>query len=241
MLKELYNKSYQKFTPDFLADRSRIDVYLKQNADSLHRFLTSYLSQFEINPQGLCLLELGCGLGGLGQLMAQKFEQVIGVDFSPLAISQAKSINPYANLNFIQADVLSSELNQKFDFIVDSHLYHCLTTKKERELYLDFVARHLQPNGIFLMECMVFQERMQIPIGYEFTKDFVLHQEIEHKTYPVRSIRPARSIEEDFMPSKLSLNYFYYHDELAFQAFEFFPDHPHQFSPKTIRLSAKFS
>lgn len=238
-MKELYNMSYQKFTPDFIQDKARLDAYFFQNSLSLRKFFNQHREQFQYFTGDKHCLELGCGLGSFTQYLCQEFAQVDAIDISDLAISMAKEIHGESAIKFLQRDALEFVPNQKYDFIFDSHLYHCLTTSNDRLKYLDNIKNWLKDDGIFLMETMVFHERLQIPIDYEFNQDYILRKNINDTYHPVRSVLPSRTIEEEVQQSGMKLNYFYYHDELSFQVFDLYQDYPAEFLPKTIRLSAK--
>lgn len=68
----------------------------------------------QVIPPGQRVLELGCARGDLLAALRPSFG--VGVDFSPEMITRAKS--RHAELHFIQADVHTLELDQKFDVIV---------------------------------------------------------------------------------------------------------------------------
>lgn len=242
MQKELYNKAYQKFTPDFLSNPIQLEKYLAGNRESLVNFLVSHKEQFGYQTEDKTALELGCGIGSLSFWLKDQYKNITAVDVSDLAISIAQTIGGEDNsedLNFVNSDVLSLDLDQKFDFIIDSHLFHCLPFKKQRETYLDRVKKHLKPEGWFLMEAMVMQDRLQVPVGYEFNEQNILFQEMAGDWVATRCILPSLKVEEEVAASGLSLNYFYYHHELSFQVFEDYSNYPAQFLPKTVRLSSR--
>ncbi len=238
MHKELYNKAYQKFTPDFLSDEARVRRFLAENAESYLRFLEQHKNQFDYMTQNSSALELGCGLGSLTSHLIAEFDSVVAVDISELAVSMAKTIHG-DQAKFLVGDAGQIDLGEKYDFVFDSHLYHCITTSEERIKYLTNVKKHLGDEGIFLMECMVFQDRLQIPVGYSFDENDILYQEMDGEDVPIRCILKSLEIEKEFQQAGLKLNYFYYHNELSFQVFEDYPSYPLHFLPKTIRLSAK--
>ena len=239
MQKELYNKAYQKFTPEFLSDEKRVGEYLSANRDSLVKFLTSHQEQFGYSTQDSNVLELGCGIGSLSFWLAQRFKSVTAIDISDLAISLAQSINTQNNIVFKQSDAKIFQTDERFDFILDSHLFHCLSKKSWREEYLQNIKQLLKPGGWFLMEAMVMQDRLQVPVGFELNGQGELLQEINGTYHPFRCILPSLQIEKEVQEAGLKLNYFYYHHELSFQVFDGYHDYPAQFLPKTIRLSSK--
>lgn len=241
--KELYNIAYKQFTPDFIQDKniSKIDRILLENSESLVDFIQKYKDQFAMDFTSMGCLEIGCGIGSLSHQLAGRFASYHAVDFSELAIFAAKEINKFKNsqIEFSVVDVCQDSMEQKFDIIIDSHLFHCLTDLDDREKYLEFVKYHLAEGGIFLMECMTFQNRLQTPVGYSFDENYTLWKEIDTEMHPVRSIRESRDIEQEIIANGLPINYLYYHNELSFQVFDDYENYPVEFLPKTIRLSAK--
>jgi len=73
-------------------------------------------------PEGLRVLELGCGLGGL--LAALKPSYGVGVDFSKTSIEAARRQHP--GLTFLQADIHELTLDQQFDVIILSDVVNDL-------------------------------------------------------------------------------------------------------------------
>ena len=67
------------------------------------------------------VLEIGCGVGSLALMLADKCRHVVGVDFSSRQIAFAekkKALKRYTNVEFIHADAsqLGKVVNQNFDF-----------------------------------------------------------------------------------------------------------------------------
>ncbi|HYE30846.1 MAG TPA: bifunctional class I SAM-dependent methyltransferase/glycosyltransferase family 2 protein [Methylomirabilota bacterium] len=81
-----------------------------------HRLLEHYYAS--IIPQGMKVLEVGCGIGDLLQYL--KPSRGVGVDFSPRMIELARARNP--ELEFSCADAHSFECSEQFDYIVLSDL-----------------------------------------------------------------------------------------------------------------------
>jgi len=92
----------------------------KHLGEFYHKLVQSYCG-FLI-PEGLKILELGCGHGDL--LASLKPSLGVGVDFSGEMIRHASLKNP--ELIFIQGDVHEIELKEKFDAIILSDLVNDL-------------------------------------------------------------------------------------------------------------------
>ncbi len=243
---EIYNNTYKYFTPDFIhvENLKKIDEYLSLNSESLRDFINKYLIQFEhqMNPQYLSVLELGSGLGSLSYFLESKFNTYTGVDISELAVMNAKQISKIKerDLNFIIGDVTKAEfeLNEKYEVLIDSHLFHCLTDIKEIQGYLTFVKKHLAAGGKFLIESMAFHSKLQTPVGYSFDENYILYKEINGKDVAIRSIKKSIDIEETLKQMGFQIKYLYYHNELSFNVFDEYHNYPDEFLPKTIRICA---
>lgn len=247
-ISELYNDAYRFVTPDFLSSNggALVEKYLKENNESLLRFVKSFLTETgEIkNLTGKDLLETGCGLGGFSHYFDSIGCRTLGVDISNFAISGAREIASMKrnSCEFEVLDVRSSvDLGRKFDFIVDSHLLHCLTDRESRDKYFSFVKRHLKDNGLFLVETATFDDEIREPLGYDLDEDFVLHQEISGEFFPIRKILRSIDLENEILENDLKINTFYYHFELCMDVFSNVKNYPAFRLPKTVRYTAKLN
>ncbi|GAA5529583.1 methyltransferase domain-containing protein [Herpetosiphon gulosus] len=99
------------------------------------------------------ILDVGCGSGDLAIGLAQRGYTVVGVDFVPTAIAQAKAKaaalprEVAQRLRFVVGDGLKpSLLETKFGAIVDTGFYH-LFNQADTEAFIDELAQALQPQG----------------------------------------------------------------------------------------------
>ncbi len=97
------------------------------------------------------VLAPGCGRGHDARALAAQGEvSVVGLDLSPAAIAQAKSLTTgtTANLDFIAADFfhLPQELIGSFDWLVE-HTCFCAIDPKQRTDYVIAAASALRPGG----------------------------------------------------------------------------------------------
>jgi SAM-dependent methyltransferase len=99
-------------------------------------------------------LDLGCGTGTNVIYLAQHGWQAVGVDFSPVAIQQArKRAKDTPGAPFVEGDV--SRLSRlgiggPFDFVLDIGCYHGLPAHA-RQAYVQEVARVTRPGALFMM------------------------------------------------------------------------------------------
>ncbi len=111
------------------------------------------------------ILELCCGTGRLTIPIAKDGYRICGVDYTPSMLKQAKAKAAEAGLdiNFIEADIRTLDLQEKFDLIFIPfnsihHLYH------NEDLFkaLDCVKNHLKEGGLFLLDCFNPDIRLMI-------------------------------------------------------------------------------
>jgi len=99
-------------------------------------------------------LDLGCGTGTTVIYLAQHGWEAVGVDFSPVAIQQArKTAKDTPEATFVEGDV--SELSRlgidgPFDFVLDIGCFHGLPTHS-RQTYVQEVAHVTQPGALFMI------------------------------------------------------------------------------------------
>jgi len=107
------------------------------------------LDYIKNHPPGHAL-DLGCGTGTNVVTLAQAGWEVTGVDFTWLAIWQArrklKKVGRQARL-FV-SDVIGFQTNEEFDLALDIGCYHGV---RDHEAYLITLLNHMRPGGHWLM------------------------------------------------------------------------------------------
>ena len=98
-------------------------------------------------------LELGCGLGRFSNFLAKQVIKATGVDFSSIAIENAKRrVAKYKHKpEFIVGDVTNLEtIKEQFDISYDVGCFHCLNEEGQQK-YASEVYRLLKPGGTHLI------------------------------------------------------------------------------------------
>jgi 2-polyprenyl-3-methyl-5-hydroxy-6-metoxy-1,4-benzoquinol methylase len=198
---------------------------------------TKFLSSKDWN--GLKVLELGAGRGGVGLQLARLGADVTLVDFSPSAIEQAEKVFSAEGLTVktLVADVCYPDvpLTETYDIIVDSHLLHCLTGDPERTSYYGLVREHLAPQGIFVVETMVHRKKLFVPDGFMFDPNFILWQ-MFGKWTPVRKIMDSLDLEAELKSAGFYIVYFMYYAQYSFVPHKSFMEIPNEVLPAAVRL-----
>ena len=97
--------------------------------------------------EGKRLMELGCGCGTLGKLLARYCEAYLGVDFSPLALQVGRLVSP-PNCTYVQsADTPRLEpFHGKIDTVISRHFW-IHQNLKMGQANLDYYQRFVRQGG----------------------------------------------------------------------------------------------
>jgi len=161
-----------------------------------------FLESDNAPPPGKTLV-LGCGRGYDALLFAAAGHEVIGVDFAPSAIAQAKKLAKNAKLDvkFLQADIfnLPENYSHHFDYVVE-HTCFCALPPEKRTAYIDLVHSLLKPSGELFAIFFTHQRSGGPPHGIQpsairnlFGSKFEIMQ-----LNPVQNSVPSRQGEEHF-------------------------------------------
>ena len=102
------------------------------------------------------ILELCCGTGRLTIPIAQLGYNITGLDFTASMLEQArkKASRAKLSIDFVQGDMRSFELSERFDLIfIPFNSIHHLYTNNDLFNTLRSVKRHLKEDGLFLLDC----------------------------------------------------------------------------------------
>lgn len=129
------------------------DIY-----DGLNTFLSDlqFYKKWLPKNKGAKILELCCGTGRLTLPIAKDGYNICGVDYTSSMLRQAKIKAAEAGLeiNFIDADIRTLNIKEKFDliFIPFNSIHHLY---KNEDLFetLEGIKKHLKQGGLFLFDC----------------------------------------------------------------------------------------
>ncbi len=101
------------------------------------------------------ILDLGCGTGGHGLILAKRGYQMTGIDLSKemIAIAKRKNEREKTGISFSVGDIRSLNLRKTFDAAISMFAaISYLTTNQELYSAFRTVSRHLEKNGIFVFD-----------------------------------------------------------------------------------------
>jgi SAM-dependent methyltransferase len=67
----------------------------------------SYIKRLPVNQQDV-ILDLGCSIGAVSKLLAEKAHHVVGIDNNPELLKEAERINRAENISFLNMDLRST-------------------------------------------------------------------------------------------------------------------------------------
>jgi len=150
-------------------------------------------------PNGLCLLELGCGTGRHATMLAEQKWSVDGIDLSKEMLRSAEerkgglSCAATDRLRFFQGDVRHYVTGNQYDAVIS--LFHVVSYQSTNEDVLAMfrnAATHLKPGGVFLFDYWygpaVLTERPAVRIKRMSSSDIKVVRLAEPTVHPNASL-----------------------------------------------------
>jgi SAM-dependent methyltransferase len=137
---------------------SRVPVHMESEVYAPQEFVRTRkpklgsIERQEVGPvDNKALLHLQCHIGTDTLSWALLGAKVTGVDFSPAALEQARSLADQMQLpaRFIEAEVQTLDLGETFDVVFASAGVLCWIEDVER--WMKVAAKHLKPGGVFYL------------------------------------------------------------------------------------------
>jgi SAM-dependent methyltransferase len=137
------------------------------------------------------VLDAGCGTGEHTLMVAARGLDVTGIDASPRAIERAKgkAADRGVAARFLVWDALAlAELNEEFDTVLDSGLFHVFDDER-RARYVASLAAIVRPGGRLLLAC--FSDRQPGDWGPRRVRQAELRHAFAHG-WTIESIEPVQ-------------------------------------------------
>ncbi len=133
-------------------------IYDANIYDGLNTFLSDlqFYKKWLPKNKDAKILELCCGTGRLTLPIAMDGYNICGVDYTSSMLKQAKAKAAEAGLDirFIEADIRTLNLQEKYDLIfIPFNSIHHLYKNEDLFKTLRCVKHHLKEEGLFLLDC----------------------------------------------------------------------------------------
>ncbi|OIP69144.1 MAG: SAM-dependent methyltransferase [Oscillatoriales cyanobacterium CG2_30_44_21] len=112
------------------------------------RFRQLFLKDLAINPEAK-VLDLCCGAGQATQELVKYFQDVTGLDASPIAIKRAKQNVPQAKYVESFAEKMPFS-DRSFDLVITNTAMHEMNNEQLQQIFQE-VSRILTPSGQFII------------------------------------------------------------------------------------------
>jgi len=133
-------------------------IYDASLYDGLNTFLFDlhFYTKWLPKNKGAKILELCCGTGRLTIPIAKEGYTICGIDnnSSMLKRAKAKAVEAGLEIEFIEADIRTLDLPEKYDVIlIPFNSIHHLYQNEDLFMVFENVKRHLKSDGLFLFDC----------------------------------------------------------------------------------------
>lgn len=158
-------------------------IYDANIYDGLNTFLSDlqFYKKWMPTDRNAKILELCCGSGRLTIPLAKNGLNICGIDNSKSMLEQAKlkATNEKLKIDFIEADIRTLTLPNKYDiiFIPFNSIHHLYQNQDLFDVF-NTVKKHLKDDGLFLFDCfnpsihyIVEGEKSKNKIAEYITKD----------------------------------------------------------------------
>ncbi|MGP0030583.1 MAG: class I SAM-dependent methyltransferase [Acidimicrobiales bacterium] len=130
-----------------------IDEFYARGPELVEEIVDPALRILNVNPRGLRVLEIGCGMGRLFVGLAERFEEVWGLDISASMIEQGRN-NCHANATWLIGDgtSLTGVDDESVDHVLSYEVFEHIPRQSIIRSYLDESWRVLRPGGTLLAQ-----------------------------------------------------------------------------------------
>jgi trans-aconitate 2-methyltransferase len=134
------------FYDEFVDRQTRVGVNRR------HQAILGWLKRFGL-PQDSRVLEVGCGVGTLTQLLADALHEgsVLGTDLSPKSIAAAEErLAPFGNVELVLGDAIEVAIDGRFDVVVLPDVIEHIPLELHDALFAR-IASWVKPDGYVLL------------------------------------------------------------------------------------------
>ncbi|MDQ7010959.1 MAG: nitroreductase family protein [Mariprofundaceae bacterium] len=117
--------------------------------------------------------DIGCGPGTQAIALARLGFEVTAVDVAGAAIEGAekRAAEAGVTIDFTAGDILSMDIDRRFDLVLDRGVLHCFADEERRRKYIARIRHWLKPGGILLLKCFSHEETREEGPPCRFSPD----------------------------------------------------------------------
>lgn len=160
-------------------------IYDANIYDGLNTFLSDlqFYKKWLPTNKDARILELCCGTGRLTIPIAREGYSICGIDYTSSMLEQAQAGKAGLDVNFMEADVRTFNLQEQFDLIfIPFNSIHHLYRNEDLFRTLECVKKHLKNGALFLFDC--FNPNIQYIVENEKRQTIIA----EYKTDDDRNV-----------------------------------------------------
>jgi ubiquinone/menaquinone biosynthesis C-methylase UbiE len=130
-----------------------LDDFYASGPELVTQIVDPALARLGVDPAGLRVLEIGCGMGRLFGGMAQRFGSVSGIDISPTMVAQGKERCPTEATWYVgDGCTLTGVADGSVDHVLSFEVFQHIPDRGAIFSYLAEIARVLVPGGTFQVQ-----------------------------------------------------------------------------------------
>lgn len=122
------------------------DVLARKRLGAVLRQVLAYDAKAE--KDGITVLDLGCGIGGMTYPLSYLGYKVVGVDVDPQSIEACNGNNAFPNATYLASDIAGLDLGEQFDVVICCEV---LEHSADPGQLIETIGRHLSQNSIAII------------------------------------------------------------------------------------------
>lgn len=133
--------------------KQSLDKFYERGPELVSSFVDPVLQRLGVDPSGLRVLEVGCGMGRLFAGLADRFGEVWGIDISEPMIEQGRVHCP-VEARWIVGDgaTLGGVDDESVDHVLSYEVFQHIPKREVIASYLAEINRVLRPSGTFQLQ-----------------------------------------------------------------------------------------
>lgn len=150
---ELRARSDPLYAIDATRRHWSVDEFYARGPELVQNFVDPALQHFAVDPAGLRVLEIGCGMGRLFAGLSERFGEVWGIDISEPMIEQGQRHCPVEAMWLVgDGSSLGGVQDESVDHVLSYEVFQHIPHRAVVDRYLSEIRRVLKPGGTFQVQ-----------------------------------------------------------------------------------------